>query len=114
MWGSGDSCVRTSASALVTRGRGADVACEVAVQVGLVVQSNGCGDLGGPVTVEEKATRVFDSLSSEVGVWRKAVCLLEAADQVGGVGVQGGTELDRVMSGCSPDSARVASVVLVR
>jgi hypothetical protein len=62
----------------------------VSVQVGLVVESHGCGDLGGPVTVEEKSTCLIDALAGEVGVWRQAVCLLEAADQVGGVGMQDG------------------------
>jgi hypothetical protein len=62
----------------------------VSVQVGLVVESHGCGDLGGPVAVKEKSTCQVDALAGEVGVWRQAVCLFEAADQVGGVGVQYG------------------------
>lgn len=61
--------------------------------MGLVVQANGCGDLGGSAAVEEKATCVFDGLAGEVGVWGQAVCLLEAADQVCGVGMQDGCGL---------------------
>jgi hypothetical protein len=74
----------------------------VSVEVGLVVQSDRGGDLGGSVAVEEEATGVFDPLAGEIGVGRKTVCLLETADQVGGVGMQGGSGLAQGKAGVSP------------
>ncbi|WP_319949656.1 hypothetical protein [Streptomyces halobius] len=45
------------------------------------------------MAVEKKSTCPIDALAREVAVWRQAVCLLEAADQVCGVGVQDGSGL---------------------
>ena len=66
------------------------------------MESHGGGDLGGPVAVEEKPTCLIDPLPGEVGVWRQAVCLLEAADQVGGVGMQDGGGVVQGYAGLDP------------
>lgn len=53
--------------ACVTRRCSAHVAYEVPVQVGLVVESHGGGDVGGSVAGKEKLSCLVDALPGEVG-----------------------------------------------
>ncbi|MFG2432525.1 hypothetical protein [Streptomyces sp. NPDC048590] len=65
----------------------------------LVEGDPGLGAAAGEVALGERPERLFAEL--------------DEADAFGD-GAKFATELDRVMSGCSPDSVKVTSVVLVR
>ncbi|GAA1204463.1 hypothetical protein GCM10009608_45870 [Pseudonocardia alaniniphila] len=60
------------------------------MQVCLVVEADGDGDVGGRLTVEQATTGGFDPAAGEVAVRREPVGAGEAADQVGRVRVQQG------------------------